>query len=462
MKKSIILTSAIACISLLGTTTYAIVDNTTPAESTDTTPILVATTELGTTTTSVNTNKDETVFTITDSAGSVKTTYIGSTLYTGSESLPVSLDISYTLNGNPIAPADLVGKSGHIGITFTPTTTATHNDTLVPFIAITGVSLNSADFSNIKISHGKIITTTDDTTIIAGYSIAGLSSNLGTDLLPASFSLTADTTNFSLGTTYTIFTNDVLADLDTSKLSTVDDIVNAINTLSSSMDQIVAGSEKLTDGLKSAYDGSTQLAAGANDLANGAYALSAGAAELSAGLAKIESVDDTVVEKVKSLIPDDLEEKKATLEELIAKISEETDIDTTPLTDALATLETRITEVKTAALEYVNGIKALSTGARELATGSQTLADGATALKSGISVLSSGLGELYTGSTTLTDGLATFKTSGTDRLADFANTNLADFTNKLRRSVTAARGYHSFSNPTARTVKFIFKTPSLK
>ena len=108
--------------------------------------------------------------------------------------------------------------------------------------------MDNTKFTNLKITNGKILSENKNT-FIAGYSLVGLNENLGTDFLPSTFEIEADTTNFALDTTYTIATNDFFANLDTSKLTSIDYIINSINDLSAGFDQIVRGATDLNNGL---------------------------------------------------------------------------------------------------------------------------------------------------------------------------------------------------------------------
>ena len=400
-------------------------------------------------------NKNETVYAITDHAGSVNNLFIGSTLYTGNESLPFSVNISYFLNGEEISAKDLAGKSGHVKIVYDYTSTNTFQGKQIPFIAITGLTLDGAKFSNVKTANGKIISE-NDSYIIAGYSFPGLGYDLDAEFLPSSFVLEADTSSFALGTTYTILLNDVIADLDTSKLSEVDGLVNSINQLSSGLNQIVAGSAELSNGTFELSNGVKALQAGVYQLTDGADALVDGSEQLAAGLDKLNDVTSGVVNKI--------DETTDIVTEIIKSVIEKYHID--PDSQLIADLNARIKEYYDLAYstvtEYTDGVAALASGATELADGISQLASGAHQLKVGVDQLATGADQLASGSVTLRDGLNTFKASGIDRLVSFANNDMANFTRNARTTVAAANSYRHFGdNATAESVKFIIKTPSI-
>ena len=100
-------------------------------------------------------------------------------------------------------------------------------------------------------------------------------------------------------------------------------------------------------------------------------------------------------------------------------------------------------------------------GILDYTDGVNTAATGATTISNGLGSLVEGETKLYEGSVTLKDGLNTFKTSGTDKLVNFANQDLASFTRNARATVNAAGSYKSFGGTDAKSVKFIVKTPSI-
>ena len=109
-----------------------------------------------------------------------------------------------------------------------------------------------------------------------------------------------------------------------------------------------------------------------------------------------------------------------------------------------------------------SGAATLATGAADLSDGANQLLDGTITLKTGVDTLASGASQLSSGSKTLKDGIATFKAEGIDKLVNFAQNDLAGFTANLRSTINAAKSHHSYKSTTATSVKFIFKTPSIK
>lgn len=413
--------------------------------------------------------KSENVYIITNADGSLNKSFINNTLNESSEPMPVEMKITYTLDGAEISPAELVGKSGHVEIKFEFAATKSYQGKLIPFLTVTGLDFDGAKFSNVKIDNGKIIAESDNI-LLAGYTVAGLNEDLGTELLPNSFTVNADVKDFEMADTYTFATNEIFADIDTTKLNSADDLIDSVNELGSALDKILAGSTELKNGAHDLAVGANKLAGGAHDLANGAVQvntgandLAAGADELSGGLKQLVAFDDSILAKVDATTGT----VTATIQELITKYH----ID--PNSELIKRINNSLSEyygqAYTAVTTYTGNIEKLSDGAERLAAGAGQLADGtaelkagATQLANGADELASGAGRLASGSETLNSGIATFKAQGIDKLANFANRDFKNFLNNTRATVKAADSYHHYANSTAQSVKFIFKTPAVK
>ena len=135
--------------------------------------------------------------------------------YQGESSLtpPVTAEIRYELNGQPITAEELLGKSGHVRITVDLTNHSyTHKmiggvqrRIYTPFATVVSFALDADDFTNLKAEHGSI--QTDSQTQIAAFvALPGLQesfrglltgdlSDLGDKLLD-SVSIEADTDCF--------------------------------------------------------------------------------------------------------------------------------------------------------------------------------------------------------------------------------------------------------------------------
>ncbi len=452
MKKQIIISSFAAAL-LWGATAVAVINNANAKESSGPTEIIAANNTLISPNPIVASSKNETVYVITDESGNPKTKFIGSTIYDGSEELPFTFGVTYYLDGQEISGKDLAGKSGHVKIVYNYTSTARYQGKLIPFLAITGITLDHAKFNNVKVTNGKIINENSDSYMLAGYSLVGVNTDLNIDFLPETFILEADVTDFKLENTYTIFANDFIADFDTSKLADLDSVVNSIYELSDGLNKIVSGSNELTNGLASALDGTKQLYEGSKTLV----------AKLREGSNKLNTGADAIITSTLTNLNTQIQANEA----LMAAIQTygqtlEIEFPLTPTNYAksIAGIE-QLAPAMTASLEQAKGLVDFALGTKAYTENVVGENGYVTQLSNNIGALVEGQTKLYQGSVTLRDGLTTFKTAGIDKLVNFAKKDLSNFTANARATVSAAASYRSYGNVDAKSVKFIVKTPSI-
>ena len=481
MKKPLIYTLAISAL-VISTGLTAVFSSFATTEQKPTSNLIATDTDPTNTQATTDFNKSENVYIITNSDGSVNKTFINNTINTSSEPLPLAASVTYSLDGNEIKGEDLIGQSGHVKITFHFTATKSYQNKLIPFLTVTSLSLDSAKFTNINLDHGKIISESSNI-LLAGYTFPGLNADLSTDFLPDSFTITADVTNFELPNTYTFATNELFTEIDTTKLTSIDSVVNSINDLGAAFDKILAGSSELAKGSTDLNLGAQKLAAGISKLNDGANQLAAGInlldvkvteftpklQSLATGLSTLSTKSTAINQGVQAAFTglfNSLQQQIATTTDpqtaaAISNIITQYSSDVLPtLYESLGTYTGTVDYIasSTANLdtaELTNGVSALKSASSELAVGSDQLTIGA-------SDLANGADQLATGMSTLNSGLAAFKEQGLNKLINFANHDLASFTANLRSTVNAANSYHHYNNPSATSTKFIFKTPSLK
>lgn len=216
----------------------------------------------------------------------------GSDIYyqgTSTEKTPVSMKVSYKLDGKDVTPEELAGKSGKVTIRYDYTNNSKFTETVngeevsvcVPFAAITGMVLDDS-FTNVEVTNGKV-QTSGNNNIVIGYALPGLKDSLDlkdSDLsgdvnVPEYFEVTADVENFSLETAMTVVANagNFLSTDGSSDLSSVDDMINTLTDASSQLQngsaELASGADKLADGASQLVDGSSKIAKGSADLASG-------------------------------------------------------------------------------------------------------------------------------------------------------------------------------------------------
>ena len=252
------------------------------------------------------------------------------------KALPLDTTIEYKLDGKTVDPKDIVGKSGHLSMTFNIKNTQTKQYTIdgktytvcQPFYVAAGGMLDQDHFTNVKIDHGTVSTDTSHSIALAvmmpgmkdsiGQFLTGDLSSLN-DYLFDTVTIEADVTDFESPTMMMAASTDLSA----LKGELKDDGAFDTTDLFDQLDELDAATQKLIDGSKALYEGADQLKDGANQvndgvgtlvngtstltdgtsqlaeggqaLVDGANQASAGAAALQAGLGQLVSKNDTLV-----------------------------------------------------------------------------------------------------------------------------------------------------------------------
>lgn len=258
----------------------------------------------------VSTLLDETVYVFMDSAGKVRRVIssdwtksaLDTDQYTKVEKsvdteTPIAMSVKYTLDGKEVSAKDIAGKSGKVTIEYSFTNNKKQGSYYVPYAVVTGLILDNEKFSNVDVENARIINDGSHT-VVAGVALPGMQENLGIDKsdfeLPSSIKITADAKEFELGMTMSLATSEIFTDIDTDKLSSVDELSSQISKLTDAMDQLMTGSSKLYDGLAELNDKSGALVAGIN-------ALTAGSAELKSGMYDADAGVGTIQEGLASV-----------------------------------------------------------------------------------------------------------------------------------------------------------------
>lgn len=216
---------------------------------------------------------------------------------TGKE-LPVTLSVSYKLNGQPVSAEEIAGKSGKATIRFdyrnnqrqTITVEGKEETLYVPFVMLTGLLLDGDTFHNVEVSNGKLINDGSRVAVM-GLAFPGLQENLGIEkeklTIPDFVEITADVENFEMTNTVTLATNEIFSKLNSEKLDSADDLSQSLGDLTEAMRQLTDGSSQLYDGLCTLLEKSGELMNGINRLADGSEQLKNGAAALDTGVSEL-------------------------------------------------------------------------------------------------------------------------------------------------------------------------------
>ena len=244
-----------------------------------------------------NVKGDETY--ASDANGSMVWSSAGNDIYyqgTTTKNLPVSVKISYTLDGKAISASELAGKSGHVVIHYDFTNNSKENVEIdgktytvsTPFAVMTGMVLPIDKFSNVTVSSGKVLSD-GSKNIVAAMAFPGLNDSLklsdtefAKDIdVPESFEVEADVENFALDMTATVISNDLFddIDLDSDDLD-LSDLTDAMDELTDASTQLVDGSKELLDGIETLQSSGTEFFDGLDTLASSSHELADGIATL--------------------------------------------------------------------------------------------------------------------------------------------------------------------------------------
>ena len=288
---------------------------------------------------------------------------------TPDKTAPVSVSVSYELDGKHITPSELAGASGHLKIRFDYRNETAQDHTIVPMAALTMIVLSPDVFAGVKGENLKVIST-GDTMIAAGIAFPGWRQALNTDAyeltedmdLPEHVTLEADVRNFELDFTATVFTNGLFREMEEDDLNDIDDLIDGMTKLSDALSELSSGAGELYDGMStfggylntlnegigSLKDGTAQLADGTGQLYEQSEALETGSAALAQGL---KGLNDALAkldpeELMKDLDPETQKAVKEALEKLAADARD------------METSLQIITEDKEALQAYLNSLQA--------------------------------------------------------------------------------------------------------
>ena len=143
-----------------------------------------------------------------------------------------------------------------------------------PFVMMTGMIMDNDNFSNVTIDNGKVISD-GNRSIVFGFGMPGMQESLGvastlsdgTELsLPECLEISADVTDFTMSSTFTVALSDLLDDLDLDDIGDVDELKDALDDLEDAALELVDGSNSLEDGAKTLSDGVDSYTKGADEL----------------------------------------------------------------------------------------------------------------------------------------------------------------------------------------------------
>lgn len=368
-----------------------------------------------------------------------------------SENAPVTMKVTYKLDGKEIKPEDLAGKSGKVTIHFdytnnqkkTVTINGKKQTVAVPFTMITGMMLPTDVFSNVEVTNGKL-TKVGDNIVAVGMTMPGLKdtmnlkfNNKSLDLdIPEYFELTADVKDFSLDMTMSVATSNLLSDMNADDI-TLDDLKKTVASLDDAANQLADGTVSLQDGtqqlsnaIPALTDGVDQLNTGASSLKDGIYAYADGAASAYEGSVSLNDNMKAYADGIGTLY-NTLKDNK--LDDKVVEAAN----GASQLAAGAETLDDGINSALSGAGALVDGAKSLTDGLSEFGEGLSSITGLKSSLEGGISTAKAGYEEAYGKFYTIAGGVTQVKlayaTSAEQKNAIMqeyaALSNVADVTN---------------------------------
>lgn len=324
------------------------------------------------------------------SAGADDIYYQGTT----DKELPVSVKISYKLDGTEMSAEEIAGKSGKVTITVSYTNhrkvkkeiNGEKKELYTPFLMATGLILPTEKFSEVEIDHGRIINEGSNN-IVVGFGVPGMAESLEVsdeiaEKMPEEFTVTAEVTDFSMGNTITYASAGILSELEIEDDDTFSELEDDIEKLVDSSEELAKGSGKLSDlmaELKDKFDeyadGEKQLNTGINTLAKSGKKLSKGVKDYTKGASDLAGGAKAYVNGAKQI------------------------------TSGNTTLYNAVKDMPGSYKEFSDGIKAYTAGVDQLAN-----KETGDALKSGAASISAGIDTLNTSLSTLETSYENYET----------------------------------------------------
>jgi putative membrane protein len=333
---------------------------------------------------------------VTDSKGETTTNQS-----TSDKTAPVSIKVTYKLNGVETKPEDMIGKSGKVTIRYDYTNNekktikvnGKSQTAYVPFTMITGTLLPTDKFSNVEVTNGKV-SKVGDNIIALGMTMPGLKDTLnlkfdGESLdmdIPEYFEISADVEDFELDMSMSVATTSTLNDIDTDDFSLAK-LEDKMNELQSAADQLTDGTvtlqngtQTLADSIPALTDGVNQLNDGASQLKDGIYAYTDGATALAAGAGQLK---------------DGISAYTAGANQLGAGAGQlQSGLKT--YTDGVGALNAGSGTLQSGLSTYTGGVASAAAGAVSLQTGLKAYTDGVASAEAGASQLNEGIKSIKT------------------------------------------------------------------
>ena len=354
------------------------------------------------------------------------------------EELPLTLQITYLVDGEEVPAADMAGKSGRVTIRFSYTPA---DGQKAQFAVLSAALLDSDRFTNVEVTNGAVIND-GDRLVALGAALPGLKARLDVEdkdgKLPETVEITADVENFALPLTVTAATTEwssLLKDVD---LSLADAADGDMDQLTVAMSQLLDGGRQLSEGASALNDGVGQVAGGLSTLSENSETLNAGALQV------FQLLLQTANQQLKALNPQVPDLTVETYAEVLDGLTQQ--MTKTEAFQSLQVLKAQLDSYN----QFYTGLTAYTAGVDQLSANMPALTDGATALNDGAA-------QLYVGLQTLDqDGLQTLTSMVNDEWKP-----LFENARALADDTEAYQSYAGKADDAEGVVRFIWRTDAI-
>lgn len=245
-----------------------------------------------------------------------------------SSELPLTVTVTYFLDGKEVGADELAGASGNIKIRFDYKNNTQENGSITPLAAITGLMLSEDNAHNITVTNGSS-RYMDGEYLVYGFALPGVTAALDLDTMELTkeeeidlhdfMEVSFEAEDFELDFTATMVSNGLLEEKDYDKVidkldeltDKLEDSTDQVKELKSKISKLKNGGEKLRSGADSLYQGLSQvnaalaqaaqadpalagLAASVSQLTDGSKQLADGVSTYTKGVEKAcDSIDDS-------------------------------------------------------------------------------------------------------------------------------------------------------------------------
>lgn len=385
---------------------------------------------------------------------------------TSEKTVPISIKISYFLDGKKISAEKIAGKSGNVKIRFDYKVNQSEKvvidgkkyDISPSFLVMSGLLMDNEDFRNIKVSTGKIIND-GKRSIVVGVALPGMQENLGLKSsefeFPSFVEITADAKNFSLITMMSFVTNDIISGLNLDEVNSSEDLSIMISNVT---DKLNEGISELADGVTQLDDGMNTLSTGLGQLSENSELLRDGAMQVFQSL--FETAENTFRKNHINIEKLTVENYHEVLEPVAEKLIFQKDKN--QVLDLIESLD-KYKQFYEGIVAYTEGVDKCYEGSKQLADGTGTLKEAVSGIRHGSSELVKEIANFQDDSLSLLDGMDGIDHETLEKLIHIVAQSEAVLP-RLKATVKVTEKYQSFTGLSPEMngrVKFIYRTSGI-